>query len=488
MDALFIIPAFCSKSVNEKIIPALAKLIERNVLLTNSSLFRKAAMVKYSPRFNKPFSKIKEDGEYPVIFLNQVAINESLLTEMEKEVLNSIILESPPQLKRDDSDDLVNHYKDQMKAAMERLSNAQDQNTQKKATAEIDALNNMLTQLNNDRRNKIEREKAEKSDKGDSELDIAKGTAEIEEKQWKNLKAQTDIQKTKSEMKRAKQREKYTRNARSGETEYQTKHTFQSKDQIEVPSGVQFFNSISLEPTIMEIPITFNLSRDPEDGNQTMVIRVGVKCIPYFVDDIQSIKRILKEARVMNAIERLFKIALRKLDLVKAWFKPWDEKSATKRAISKGNVINPDEAKNMILYSPNMNELDSPRKLANLFNMSKASPWSTMIILSSFDLEDEELKDTIKNYKKMTNYTVGDLVITNETKESAYFCTVKYGSCQEISFEYLKKILNLDNIIDASIVSRMTRPFSKVGGGKSIASVTESKQIKIDRINKIIQG
>ncbi|MCK5018597.1 MAG: hypothetical protein KAS32_16170 [Candidatus Peribacteraceae bacterium] len=60
MNALFVVPALISPNVNPRIVPALAKVIERNIIISNFASFRAAAMKKYA----KPWrSAASEDVE-----------------------------------------------------------------------------------------------------------------------------------------------------------------------------------------------------------------------------------------------------------------------------------------------------------------------------------------------------------------------------------------------------------------------------------------
>ncbi|MCK5018458.1 MAG: hypothetical protein KAS32_15470 [Candidatus Peribacteraceae bacterium] len=60
MNALFVVPAMISPNVNPRIVPALAKVIERNIIISNFASFRAAAMKKYA----KPWkSATSEDVE-----------------------------------------------------------------------------------------------------------------------------------------------------------------------------------------------------------------------------------------------------------------------------------------------------------------------------------------------------------------------------------------------------------------------------------------
>jgi hypothetical protein len=131
--------------------------------------------------------------------------------------------------------------------------------------------------------------------------------------------------------------------------------------------------------------------------------------------------------------------------------------------------------------------------LAKSFTNRDSSSWSTMIILSSFDLEDNDhLVSLISNYRKLTKYVIGDIIITNETKESAYFCTPRMNHCQEIPFDYLKKVLNLKDVLDYSEASRASawKKETSAKDTKLSAAVTESVNYKAvtDKVNDILKG
>lgn len=51
MDAIFIVPAMISPNVNERIVPPLVKMIERNIILNNYASFRIAALKRYTGWF-----------------------------------------------------------------------------------------------------------------------------------------------------------------------------------------------------------------------------------------------------------------------------------------------------------------------------------------------------------------------------------------------------------------------------------------------------
>jgi hypothetical protein len=47
MDSLFIVPALVSPNVNPKLVPAIAKMVERSILLNNAVNFKRAALIRY---------------------------------------------------------------------------------------------------------------------------------------------------------------------------------------------------------------------------------------------------------------------------------------------------------------------------------------------------------------------------------------------------------------------------------------------------------
>ena len=47
MDSLFVVPTVVGPSVDDKIVPAICKLVERNILINYFAVFRNAAIRKY---------------------------------------------------------------------------------------------------------------------------------------------------------------------------------------------------------------------------------------------------------------------------------------------------------------------------------------------------------------------------------------------------------------------------------------------------------
>lgn len=489
MEALFIVPCLTSPNINEKLIPALAKMIERNILLNNQSLFRDAIIYKYSrlnktSRFTRMLPFMDNVDLTPLLFMSDGLLNESSSIF---EMYNDILKEEDSNFGKKLEQDLQNLYKsyaEQQKRYDEEMK-AGNTAGSKDAENKMNQINTMIKNHN------------------DSIKSInPKGMIDLDN-EAENMKAQADYDKTmvgieldkakikqiERELEDYRQREKEYHNARSAEGKYRYDNTFTSLDAVQSPSNIKFFSQISLEPTFLEIPIEYAVSNAKDADKQMFIARVGIKCIPYVVDDVQGIIHLMREAKNMTgffgALERKFKLALRSFN-TKIWF-------SKARAINKGDVIDPDQARRTIKYSPTSKELTNYKHLANLFSESGSSPWQTMIMLSSFDFKDKEMADFIKGFKRMTKYVIGDLVITNETRESTYFCSVRMGNCMEIPFSYLQKVLNLNNILDYTMSSRGSKAWKREARANKVALksniIEQTKYSELEKkILDIIRG
>lgn len=489
MEAIFIVPAMVSPQVNEKLIPALSKMIERNVLLNNASLFKDAALAKYS-RFGA-WNKV-EENTIPVTILSDAVINENDLYL--SEFGQFVITEAQKGMGGSSGStkaELQSLYNDE-KRIYNSTSSSNEQRMQ--ASRNMATLLQTMQKLKSDKdrgqseeeskalsRDKLQldRDKFEKDSAGKSENELRKEFLELRKMKTSGKVDELNMQKLKRDIKDDKVRTKSGKRAKSAELDaFKHDNSFNNIDSVESPTGIKFFSQISLEPTILEIPLYIG-----KDNSEQKMIRVGVKCIPYIIDDVQSIVKLLNETKNMNWFERQFKNMLRKVN-TKIWF-------TKRRAINKGDYIDPNEASEAIMYSPNRNELTKVGNLAKKFTSKDSSSWSTMIILSSFDLEaNDALVNIVNNYRKLTKYVIGDLVITNETKESAFFCTPRLNHCQEIPFDYLKKILNLKDVLDYSEASRASA-WSKIGTKSNIkTAISENVTISEveDKLKDILRG
>lgn len=483
MDALFIVPTLVSPQVNEKMIPALAKMIERNIILNNSALFKKAAIEKNS-RYTS-WSKVSENG-IPVTILSDGIISESntLLNTIQPTKQSLYEATKAVEYFLDDSD--TNSWSGDLKDLNKRIKNLEDAANQATNQAEkqgylkdadrlkqeaLTLINNAV-KVQNDFEDKIRKQQEEL--KGKQLTSEEKRKIQMDIESLKNIKL--TFKKNEYELNKAKE---YDKKARSAELKTYRDSSYVKPEDVEMPSGIQFFRQISLEPTILSIPISTGTV-----VGEGMVIKVGVKCIPYILDDVTSIVDLLTEAKNMGVIERLFKNAIRKVN-TKIWF-------TKRRSINKGKYLDPNEATEAIKYTPNTKELVRYINLAKSFNSMDSASWSTMVVMSSNDIEsNEDLLDIVSNYRKLTKYVFGDIIITNETKESAYFCTPRFGSCQEIPYSYLSKVLNLSDVIDYSDASRASawRKETNTRDSNVKKAISESAYKEIqDKLTKLLRS
>lgn len=536
MDALFLVPVLVSNTVNEKLVPALAKMIERNIILNNAALFKKALEINYASKKRGILSKIlRREDTVPIFMMGDGILNETdtifemygdmLLKEGgkpnperanwererdnfirdigEQEKMHAKIIqnvgiiedlwqnENDPNIKKELGKSLadlksqeweyvkridksMNEYNSKFKGGFDvdiekkKKADKRDENEFVKLELELQSLAKKIEiDLGKEGRD-IEKHKMEKylnklqakKDILGLKTDSEKFKVEMRNKQEDTRKKIVDTMKSAEEVKDIKMQRRLKlkaiddlRKPLSADDKYRPTTIMTSLDQVEKPANIHFFSQISLEPTILEIPLSVRATSSNEYDRQVVYLRVGVKCVPYVVDNVKNIISIMRESRYMGIIERLFKNSIRKIN-TKIWF-------TKSRAINKGEIIDPDEARITVKYSPNMNELNNSKRLAKLISGTGDSSWSTMIVLSTYDFKDTEMMDFIKNYRKMTKYVIGDLVITNETKESVFFCSPRFRNCIEIQFTYLQKVLNLAGVIDYSVVSRTSKAWSK---------------------------
>lgn len=457
MEALFIVPAMVSPQVNEKLIPALTKLIERNIILNNAALFKSAALEAFKGGY--PHKMVKE-GETPVFLLSDSLISENSLNMTN---IGKLILEAK------DKDYLGNLEKDIKK------SRKQQNETMKKYNKELDNITDAINSINKPLNHK------ELLDLRKDVKDDIKLQDNLTKTSVGNEKSKAETEKIKAELKDRQldiERSKY---ARGADDTIDRKSSFYTIDSVESPGDMHFFKQISMEPTILDIPIQIGRFRESNIEH----IRIGVKCVPYIISSGASLVNLLNTAKNISWIERRFRLMIRKI-LVNIPLTQW-------KWINRGVYTDPDKAVKSVIFSKNRNELIKSTKLAKNFSSAESSSWSTMIILSSFDIEgDVDLVKFLSSYKRMTKYVIGDLIITNETKESAYFCTPRVNHCQEIPFEYLKKVLNLKDVLDYSEASRASAwksqtNYKNASMKSAISESVDYKKVE-EKVNDILKG
>jgi hypothetical protein len=231
-----------------------------------------------------------------------------------------------------------------------------------------------------------------------------------------------------------------------------TVHTSKS-DSVEYPRGITFFHNISLEPTILEIPVEVNRYPLGAFGTKSeKIIRIGMKCVPYQFDKIKDLKAALRNKNAKKLARQNFDTGFKSIKpkIIRQY-----------RNIYRGNETTGDVI-NDILIGPSSLELSSPRVLSKLMKNDSPSRWTSLLVFTTFDFQDMELKELLKNYQNYVKQGWGDIIVVNEDKESIHFCMQKMMACQEIPYTYLRQMLNLDQVLDYKEISRLTKPFRVV--------------------------
>ena len=301
MEALFIVPAMVSPNVNPRLIPALSKMVERNIVITNSAVFRTAALRKYSGFF-------------------KTARSESTTYDEALQYLS----EQSPKIPGVDE-------------------------IQKTIGGAYGAYEKTLTKP--------------------MEKDSSKGPVLTE------------------------------------------------PEKIEVPHGIQFFSTISLEPTALRLPVVMKSGMFGGQGER--IITIGVKCIPYAVKGVDNVIAMMRFIKSKSMLRRYF-------------FSKWNSIKGkipltTERGVRKG--LRSDAGLAMdIIFAPNSTQLSKPNVVRKLMSARTASYWSTLAILSTFDFKEDELGEFLSSYRDLVSGGWGDMVVVNDAKESVHFCTTKMAN------------------------------------------------------------
>lgn len=222
-------------------------------------------------------------------------------------------------------------------------------------------------------------------------------------------------------------------------------------DDMEVPKGISFYTTISLEPTFLEIPIEMKRDIFGITGSSMRIIRIGVKCIPYNLVGVENVQKALTDTKNQAKIQGYWKSRWNSIKK-RVWM-------SNERKVYKGTMSTGDQMRDVVM-GPSSYELSNPNILASLMDPRAPSRWTTMVLFSSNDFENNELVDSMNDYRSMVNAGWGDMVVVNSEKESIYFCMQKLMACQEIPFSYLRKIMSMDDVFDYKEVSKWTRPFN----------------------------
>jgi len=267
------------------------------------------------------------------------------------------------------------------------------------------------------------------------------------------------------------------------------------KDKIEIPKNVNFYANITLEPTVVNVPVKITyIEKDAQDqfdaksGKRVPLsepkdikyivdetIPIGFKCMPYKLEGTESsLYDLLHFALSQNkisgwfyrSIEKTKRFITRKIIFSKNW---WDALSV--RGLRRPNY----EDVSLLYFSPQISGL-SPKKLAKILDQKKHKPWTAATVFSSLDFDTEKSREIVDKgmYRTMVKNSFGDILIVDESKEILYMCMEKTLSCTYIGFDTLKSIVQADGVLEYADVSRKTSPFRRGGRKIDLAKVLEN--------------
>lgn len=246
-----------------------------------------------------------------------------------------------------------------------------------------------------------------------------------------------------------------------------TQPTLTEPEKIEIPQGISFFHTIGLEPTILEIPISIK-KHVLGLGTAERIIRIGIKCVPYVIDNVENIVASMKNTRNKNKIDSMLKTKIKSLT------------SKFKNYTSTGSPAD-------IFNAPTSEELTDPRKLARMMSAREPSTWSSLVILSTEDFSDLDLRESLMRYKELVKAGWGDMIVYNVAKDSVHFCTTRMNACIEMPMAYVKQLLNLTNVLSYAEIARWSKPFGVSSLGKALSDNTIMDFTSEDTEAKILE-
>lgn len=230
-----------------------------------------------------------------------------------------------------------------------------------------------------------------------------------------------------------------------------TQPTLTEPEKVEIPQGISFFHTIGIEPTILEIPITIK-KHVIGISSAERIIRIGIKCIPYSIDNVENIISAMRTTKNKSKIDNMVKM---KISSVKNKFKDFS---------MTGSPMD-------IFSTPTSEELSNPRKLSKMMSAREPSTWTSLVILSTEDFSDD-LRESLINYKDLVKSGWGDMIVYNIAKDTVNFCTTRMNACFEIPMAYVKQILNLTNVLSYAEIARWSKPFGVSSLGKALSDNT----------------
>jgi hypothetical protein len=464
MDAIFVIPTLISPSIPKNMVPSICKLVERNILNNYYSVMRKA--VELYVMANK--SEFLENANI-LEGWDSGYMNDKDREDYKKQVQAALDAKKNANSRKVDADQKRDKEllgsRDPITGRMIPPSAQEEKNIHIKHDKVINKLDEVIKDADKrikDMNTTLSQYKdmLEKSKKDDPKPvtpeekkpgllgNLANDTIDATLKKIKDLQASLDdkIERKKDDKKPsviAKDQD-YQKPFRSG------------LDDPEGSRDIQMFDTISIEPTVA----VFKLGLTTKSGSEIdRSFKIGLKCVPYEITgDIKNLvgymDKVVRNKVLYNIIVRKTIGVFNKVKKSIIFFKPW--------RMSKGSSRYGKEPKKEIVYSLHVSDIRKATKLSKkLRGPSSNAIWTSLLVLDANDLQSVD-NDTLifKDFKKLTDLGWGDMMVLDAESEVITSCSLSLLQCTTYPIGYLKKILNIRDIIDFSEINRSSKLFS----------------------------
>jgi len=468
MSAIFIVPTLISESVPDRMVPLIAKLIERNIAVNYRNVFKEAVTLLVKDRYIKSVS-VESFGNSSIFPILEARGNKPHRKKYKDNY--------------DEEDD--NDYERRGRSYVDYKQQQYENDEERRHELQMRKLGNMDIELGTNLVNK-EKEHALQMRKLEIELELKNVDIENQRKKLEKelelidarneLAAKIQKEKNKSQAEEMRKKlisidldiKKKEKEAGLGEptvSDKDLKPVFIKKDQIQLPIGVTFYNNISFEPTLVEFSV-----------NES-IFTVGIKCIPYTFKDMENVLStilVYGEKGIIPAIKRIIKSKWNWIQKkiipftkakniysgrpVKVGLKIWK----LSPNVNDPGIVPTDD----ILFSPSFYDLASPNFIKKrLGDVSSSTTWATCVVFTVDDIEKAniDIDYFYKSYKRLANVGWGDIIVIDNNRENISYCSLSMLGCSSVPFSYLKKLIDLENVLDFTELSRFAKgPFSKV--------------------------
>jgi hypothetical protein len=454
MNTIFTIPILFSKTVPDRLIPLVCKLVERNIAVNYRKVFEDAIIINLKRedlfrlrKFIPMESKLINSDDN--LIETDSRVKDEVELRVRKEALTNTISEIQRKIERIDND--IEKYRIAQGGTKSRERDIRNAEAEKKEHLKaLKKYYGLLVDTSGKHAMSV-------SDLNKTNLDdikqIQKDSANFKNR-TERLKYELELKKYKKEV-AEKEKNKYKIDSTSI-----TNARTASLDAVEIPPGVILYKDISLEPTMLEIAV-----------NDRKYF-IGLKSIPYKIDnDSDIIRSLMVDAQggVINTMRRVLKtywnsVLRHSLGKAAHIYRGRPVSSTVSQAMNTvfGGKNIADEPLDDLYFSPSVFDLSKAKRVANM--MKDSSPvWSTELCVTTTDVEDAgvDLEYFYKIYRRATKVGWGDIIFIDREQEIVSHCSMSLLACTKISFSNLQKLFNLENVIDFSQLSRYAKgPFS----------------------------